>query len=346
LVSEAGKKDLNLNFGQFDSVNYSAISGLTDALKQALYEYRAPSAGEGVSLNDIANTSTALQTVDELRLIPGFTPALLDGEDTNRNGVLDPNENDGDASAPNDNADGRLDRGLRDFVTVYSQELNTSDAGEPRIFLNQGGQGLGELLQSIVEDDRYNQLVATIPPARPFQNVLDFYVRGGLQPDEFAQLHDRVSTQRSDTLSGRVDVYAASSDVLETLGALEAGDGDLIVSSRPRRESPAEPPGDFAWLIEAIGEATALAIAGNLTHRSLQFTADVVAVDAHGRGFVRMKYVLDVAPLIEGDADTPVVLHVQDLTALGWPLDPQILIDLRQGLPAEDVANRYGASAI
>lgn len=62
------------------------------------------------------------ETVEELLLVRGVTKKLLYGEDTNRNGVLDPNENDGDATPPHDDGDGVLDRGLIDFVTVYSSE--------------------------------------------------------------------------------------------------------------------------------------------------------------------------------------------------------------------------------
>jgi hypothetical protein len=42
------------------------------------------------------------------------------GEDLNENGVLDPNEDDGEESPPYDDADGVLDHGIRDFVTVDS----------------------------------------------------------------------------------------------------------------------------------------------------------------------------------------------------------------------------------
>ena len=60
------------------------------------------------------------ETVEELLMVKGATPELLYGEDLNRNGVLDPNENDGDESDPQDNQDGNLDRGIIDYVTVYS----------------------------------------------------------------------------------------------------------------------------------------------------------------------------------------------------------------------------------
>ncbi len=60
------------------------------------------------------------ETVEELRLVLGADDELLYGEDANRNGVLDPNENDGDASYPDDNQDGRLDYGLIEYLTVYT----------------------------------------------------------------------------------------------------------------------------------------------------------------------------------------------------------------------------------
>ena len=47
---------------------------------------------------------------------------VLYGEDANLNGILDPNENDGDVLPPTDNADGLLQPGLLEYVTIYSQE--------------------------------------------------------------------------------------------------------------------------------------------------------------------------------------------------------------------------------
>ncbi len=60
------------------------------------------------------------ETVDELRLIYNMDMETLYGEDANLNGILDPNENDGDALPPSDNMDGTLDPGLLEYVTVYT----------------------------------------------------------------------------------------------------------------------------------------------------------------------------------------------------------------------------------
>jgi hypothetical protein len=64
-----------------------------------------------------------IDTLEELLLVKGFSAGVLYGEDVNRNGLLDPNEDDGDASFPfYDNSDGVLDRGIAPYLTVWSRE--------------------------------------------------------------------------------------------------------------------------------------------------------------------------------------------------------------------------------
>ena len=78
-----------------------------------------------------------LDSLDELLLVKGMTPTLLFGEDTNHNGLLDPEENDGSASPPLDNSDGQLQRGLSQYFTIFSREINLRSDGEPKININQ-----------------------------------------------------------------------------------------------------------------------------------------------------------------------------------------------------------------
>lgn len=82
-----------------------------------------------------------LESLEELLLIEGVTPALLFGEDANRNGRLDPNENDGDQSLPSDNADGFLDLGWVEYLTLCSKEgnlqRNPDYYGQPKINVNE-----------------------------------------------------------------------------------------------------------------------------------------------------------------------------------------------------------------
>lgn len=78
-------------------------------------------------------------TVEELLIVKGITAAVLYGEDTNRNGILDPNEDDGDASQPlYDNADGKLNAGIAEFLTVFARDVDTALDNKARINLNTG----------------------------------------------------------------------------------------------------------------------------------------------------------------------------------------------------------------
>ncbi len=72
-----------------------------------------------------------LDTLEELLEVKGWTAAMLYGEDTNRNGLLDANEDDADASFPAyDNADGLLNRGIAPYVTVWSREPGLPSQGQ------------------------------------------------------------------------------------------------------------------------------------------------------------------------------------------------------------------------
>ena len=78
-----------------------------------------------------------LETLDELLRVRGVTSSMLYGEDVNRNGLLDANENDGEASLPYDTADGVLDRGWSTYFTVVSREANLRADRELRVDINQ-----------------------------------------------------------------------------------------------------------------------------------------------------------------------------------------------------------------
>ena len=92
---------------------------------------------EGLAFSYSARNAP-MQAIEELLQVQGVTPALFYGEDANRNGRLDPNEDDGDESLPPDNGDGVLDLGFRDFLTVSSRERNTLADGTPRVNINNG----------------------------------------------------------------------------------------------------------------------------------------------------------------------------------------------------------------
>jgi DNA uptake protein ComE-like DNA-binding protein len=75
-------------------------------------------------------------SVEELLLVRGITAAVLYGEDVNRNGILDRNEDDGPDSFPEyDNGDGVLNFGIAPFLTVWAREMDVSKDNKQRISL-------------------------------------------------------------------------------------------------------------------------------------------------------------------------------------------------------------------
>jgi hypothetical protein len=123
-----------------------------------------------------------LKSLDELLLVAGVTPWLLFGEDANRNGLLDPNENDGDASPPWDNADGYLDRGWSAFLTVHSREVNLQLDGTPRIDLN--NNTLSDLYDELeqVYGEEVAQFVIAYRMYGPYDPEVEYPESPGGQP--------------------------------------------------------------------------------------------------------------------------------------------------------------------
>jgi general secretion pathway protein K len=80
------------------------------------------------------------KTIRELLMVKGVTEELLYGEDTNFNGLLDYNEQDGDDSPPVDNRDDVLDVGWIAYLTCYSYDNNVDAEGNQRVNINQANE--------------------------------------------------------------------------------------------------------------------------------------------------------------------------------------------------------------
>jgi len=126
-----------------------------------------------------------LETVEELLLVRGVTPELLFGIDTNRNGVIDMHERNGDSSsaspdgvAPLSGASSRpntqgtpldvtisndpaaMEVGWAAYLTLYSMEKNARSDGTPRINLNSTNlQQLNDDLTAVFPPDWVNHII-------------------------------------------------------------------------------------------------------------------------------------------------------------------------------------------
>ncbi len=165
LIDESGRLNLNrlLNFELDETQTRDMLMYLPDMTEEVADaildwidddEIQRPYGAESDYYTSLEppyeSRNGALESIDELLQVAGVTSALLYGEDANRNGKLDPNENDGDANAPFDNSDGILQPGWAAFLTVNARELNQRADGSERTYINNGV--LDELYDSLAEE--------------------------------------------------------------------------------------------------------------------------------------------------------------------------------------------------
>ncbi len=245
------------------------------------------------------------QTIRELLMVRGVTHDLLFGEDANENGLLDPEEDDGNDSYPPDNRDGLLDAGWSGVLTVDSSVKNVNAAGQERVNVQSadentlaGVSGIsGDLAKAIVAYRNQNQLqsLADLLDVVPVQNPNPTQGnpngnQGGPSPqsnpqgppsanarsgeklisqDLLMQIADDVTTDSGSDLSGVVNINTASAEILSCLPGLDPELAQAIIN---HRSSSGYFP-NLAWLLKVPGMNQQLfkQLAPRLTARSETF---------------------------------------------------------------------------
>ena len=294
LTDEAGK--INLNSASLEML--LKLPGMTAELAASIIDWRDEDSDVSTGgaedeyyllLSEPYNCKNAeFETVDEVLLVKGASEELLHGEDTNLNGLLDDNENDGDNSEPADNRNGRLDGGFYEYVTVYSVEANTDSEGNERIYLNDASARttLQTALQEVVKEERALEIMNNVPISPSYGSVMDFYFRSGLTMEEFVQLADRLTTSEEETLPGLVNVNTASKEVLLCLPGLEETDVDALLSYRESHDDL----DSIAWVANVLDREKATAVGNYITVRSLQYSADIICLSGNGRAYKPVSY--------------------------------------------------------
>jgi len=354
LTDEAGK--LNLNVASEDQLK--RLPGVTAEMAAALLDWREkgdkPREGGAkdeyyMSLEQPYRCKQApLDTVEELLLVKGFTAKELFGEDMNRNGQLDPNENDGKRSLPVDNQDGKLDRGLYPFVTVYSREPEVcdSDPYQPRMNIKSWPAALlttmltdklrPEVLQYIISAKSANKDFGNSPASLLGEEKGESGTKdnsdnvtsqpgtgeeqsvGSSSPvtaDDLEDIMDLLTTgyhlHDDGSVYGRINVNTAPRTVLATLGRLTDSEIDQIISVRNRLD--ASSLRTTAWLVKqnVLTSSKYKTVAGLLTARSYQFTVESVGYCEGRPTQARIQAVLELRlPRVQ-------YLYWRDLTSLG-----------------------------
>ncbi len=146
-VAYAGPMDehskLNLNLATKSQL--TNIPDLTPDIADAIIDWRDSNdevESMGAESDYYANRGVkyrprndAFRSIAELELVAGCWPEYVRGEDWNLNSRLDPSEDDGDRSKPDDKPDGVLDAGWSGYLTAYSRGSHKTPAGEPKLYL-------------------------------------------------------------------------------------------------------------------------------------------------------------------------------------------------------------------
>lgn len=332
LTDEAGK--VNLNQASLETL--LKLPSMTSELANSIIDWKDENeeVSEGgaenetyLLLSDPYQCKNApLETVEEVLLVKGGSTELLYGEDLNRNGILDWNENDGDYALPDDNNNGKLDPGFFNYVTIHSYEANapTADDGTELINVtsNDNRTQFLELLTEVFGERRALEIIAPIR-LREVDSIIRFFYNTGMEYKDFIRIDDRLTTTGEDRVDGRININNAPEEVLLCLPQLEQQDVDELI--RKRSSLKDEEMDSIVWVTEVLEQEKAIAIGPYITIHSYQYSADIVAVDADGRAFCRYYVIIDMAD------GAPKIVYKQSLNQFGWPLDPEILNILREG---------------
>jgi DNA uptake protein ComE-like DNA-binding protein len=331
LVDEASK--INLNSASSNMLYYLCDMDLE--LTEAILDWRGSnSPGStylfyGMQDPPYDCKQAPFETTGEIGLVVGATPELLYGEDRNRNCFLDADETDLDR-------DGVARSGLLDLVTVFSREPNTYSNGLERVNIRvatSAAQNLRQMLENSLGSSRADSVLQRLglsggggggggqTPAS-FRSPLEFYRRSGLTLEEFELISDQITVVEGEYIDGRVNINTAPAAVLSCLPGLSESP-DLVLTLINFRLGNPDRLSSIAWLVEAIGEnneevLSRLQRQDCITTRSYQFTADVAATGAFGRGYRRSQFVIDTS------SGLPRVIYRQDLTHLGWALGKDV----------------------
>ena len=329
VTDEASK--LNINNASVDVL--MQLPGMTAELAASIVDWHnvanktAPGGAESdyylMLPEPYACKNSSFETLGELRLVKGATPDVLYGADLNRNGVVDSNES--GSAAPLSAINGQSQCGVCKYLTVYSAVLNVTKGGTARVYAGDTSRNtlraLGNFLSRKLTGENIAAILSQLRNDPPSTNVLDFYVKSGMTIDDFRAIADSITTSQARVLRGLVNVNTAPREVLRCLPGLDDSDVDLLIATRTGSLTL----DNIAWVAQALPKAKLPRIGGLITTKSYQYSADIVAVAGNGRGFKRCKYVFDLR------TTPPSIVLREDLTNLGWPLDPQLLQSLKAG---------------
>jgi len=193
-----------------------------------------------------------MQSIMELELVAGVDQRDMRGEDWNLNGLLDPNENDGEATWPPDNADGILDMGWAGIMTVASIDGGLGVSGEPRLDLKVASES-DIVTRTTVTGDQAKIIVDYVANTDEAK-MTDFISRSlrslgaqpGQQPPRVEALTDEqlgllldeceiAAAEATTVIPGKLNINTCPAEVMRFIPEIGDEMADAIISERSGR---------------------------------------------------------------------------------------------------------------
>jgi len=349
---------LNLNTATYDML--MRLPNMTDDVASAIVEWRGGStdassgssggsnAGQSAYYSSLpdpyASKHAPFETAEEMLLVQGASRELLYGTiDAEPLGVT----GNAQVSTGNGATDFQTAQGIYDLLTVYSSEKGSGQ--QVNINDRNDRSKLQDLLQKQLNDNaRVGAIIAGMGRGDTYVDAFDFAIKNKLKSDELSKIYDSLTTKSAatptgggngggstggngaggagggaaaSTVKGRINVNTAPRDVLLCLPNLDSSDVDKLISAR---QGSAAGDTSVGWVMDAL-QNKAVGLGNLITGKTVQYSADIVAVSGNGRAYKHCRIVVDTS------GSTPLIKYRRDLTDRGWPMDPQILTSLRTG---------------
>jgi DNA uptake protein ComE-like DNA-binding protein len=153
------------------------------------------------------------ETIEELLRVKEVTPTLLFGIDVNRNGYIDPSEqNESTTTALQSGMNGSMDRGWQAYVTLYAMEKNCRSDGTPRVFLNNSDlQALHDELMQAFSNAEWADFIVALRINGPALNATN--------PQEKVSADLDLTAEAAYELKSVADVIGAAVNVTDSTEA-------------------------------------------------------------------------------------------------------------------------------
>lgn len=258
---------ININVVSADSL--ALVEDMDTGIAEALIDWidqddePEPNGAEEAQYASIRSTykprNAPLRSLRELELVLGVKPEYVRGEDWNLNGLLDPNEDDGDATLPPDSADGRLDAGWSRHFTAVSDEsagpgyglsglprldltdtsatdlsrrigIDTTQAETILTYVSNGG-AMSDFLDTDLQSmgSTTGNLLSGGGPAQPRVANLTIEQIGVLLDETY------IPTETETPRSGRININSVDSQTLSYISELSSEQIDALIAERDGR---------------------------------------------------------------------------------------------------------------